>query len=32
MINVLVTIEVIDFDHLTTFESKAAEIMKDYGG
>ena len=32
MINVLVTIEVLDFDHLTTFESKAAEIMKDHGG
>lgn len=32
MINVLVTIEVKDFDSLTSFECKANEIMGTHGG
>jgi len=32
VINILVTLEVKDFNILTTFESKAAEIMRSYGG
>jgi len=32
MINVLVTIEVKDFSHLTDFESKAVQIMQSHGG
>jgi uncharacterized protein (DUF1330 family) len=32
MINVLVTLEVIDFDLLATFETKAVNIMHSHGG
>lgn len=32
MINILVTLEVKNFDLLTLFESKAAEIMHSHGG
>ncbi len=32
MINILVTLDVKDFDLLTTFENKAAEIMRSHGG
>lgn len=32
MINILVTLEVKDFHLLSTFENKAAEIMRSHGG
>lgn len=32
MINILVTLEVKNFDSLTLFETKAAEIMRSHGG
>ncbi|MBL4798101.1 MAG: NIPSNAP family protein [Oleispira sp.] len=32
MINILVTLEVKDFNFLTLFETKAAEIMRAHGG
>ncbi|MFT5594365.1 MAG: hypothetical protein ACI8SR_002754 [Oceanicoccus sp.] len=32
MINILVILDVKNFENLTRFEHKAAEIMRDYGG